>query len=436
MPTFLRKNASNAANPGWRKPCASSLLLPPFCLPVALRPRPGPAFADATATHVPTAAELHALDAVFGDFDGDGDLDVALAVENGANRLYINVGKGKLRWVEGALGRTVHDNEHVRAADFNRDGLLDLVFVAEDGVHHQLFLGQPGGRFQDVSDRLPARSEGNGLAVGDVNGDKLPDIVVGNSAEGGGVARNFLWLNDPKRPGHFVDTSKNLPTPAGDEAQGVVLVDIDKDGDLDMVIANQSPTNRLLLNDGKGRFTDATARLGTSVPTQTREVHTLDANRDGRPDILFLNITSNAGQYDRDPQARLLIQQGDGTFRDETKARLPAHTFSVWGGQVIDFDHDSAPDIVVGAIQVPGFVPMQLRAWRNDGKGSFTDVTLTAMPNSVVGRHWSMAVGDLDGDKRDDLLAGAWGTQALLLLTDRAAVQAARPRLKLGQQEP
>ena len=83
-----------------------------------------------------------------------------------------------------------------------------------------------------------------------------------------------------------------------------------------------------------------------------------------------------------------------------------------------------------------GFVPMQLRAWRNDGKGSFTDVTLTAMPNSVVGRHWSMAVGDLDGDKRDDLLAGAWGTQALLLLTDRAAVQAARPRLKLGQQEP
>jgi hypothetical protein len=44
------------------------------------QPRPGPAFADATATHVPTAAELHALDAVFGDFDGDGDLDVALAV--------------------------------------------------------------------------------------------------------------------------------------------------------------------------------------------------------------------------------------------------------------------------------------------------------------------------------------------------------------------
>jgi hypothetical protein len=79
---------------------------------------------------------------------------------------------------------------------------------------------------------------------------------------------------------------------------------------------------------------------------------------------------------------------------------------------------------------------MQLRAWRNDGKGNFTDVTLTAIPNSVVGRHWSMAVGDLDGDSHDDLLVGAWGTQARLLLTDRDAVRAALPRLKLGQQEP
>lgn len=394
------------------------------------------AFADATTTHAPAAPDLHALDAAFGDYDGDGDLDVAVAVEYGVNRLYLNEGKGKLRWAKGALGHVVHDSEHVRAADFDGDGRLDLVFVVEDGAYHQLFLGRAGGRFVEASDRLPERSEGNALAVGDVNGDGRPDIVVGNSAEKGGSARNFLWLNDPRRPGHFIDASADLPTAADDAAQGIALADLDHDGDLDMVVANQTPLNRLLLNDGKGRFTDASGRLDQRVPTETREVHVFDANRDGRPDILFLNLTSNNKGWDKDPQSRLLIQQADGHFRDESAARLPQHRFSSWGAQIIDFDGDGdgASDIVVAAIQVPGFVPEQLRAWRNDGSGRFADVTLAAMPATAVGRSWSMARGDLDGDRRDDLFVGAWGTQARLLLSDKQAVKAAQPAMpRLGQ---
>ncbi|MDO5632775.1 MAG: VCBS repeat-containing protein [Paracoccus sp. (in: a-proteobacteria)] len=386
------------------------------------------AFVDVTETHVPAAPRLHALDAVFGDFDGDGDLDVAVAVEYGVNRLYLNDGGGRLRWVEGAFGNVAHDNEHVRAADFDGDGLLDLVFVVEDGAHHQLYLGRPDGQFEDASDRLPATSEGNALAIGDVNGDGWPDIVIGNSAEGGGTARNFLWINNPARPGHFIDASDDLPTPVDDEAQGIALADLDGDGDLDMVIANQTPANRLLLNDSHGRFTDASDRLNLSVPTETREVHVFDANGDDLPDIVFFNITSNNRGWDKDPQTRLLIQLPNGRFQDETSERPPQHRFSSWGGQVIDFDGDGALDLVVGAIEVPGFVPMQLRAWRNDGEGRFTDVTSTAMPATVVGRSWSMATGDLDKDGHDDLFVGQWGTQARLLLTDKAAEEVTQGR--------
>jgi hypothetical protein len=370
-------------------------------------------YVDATATHVPEAKQLHALDAAFIDVDKDGDLDVILAVEGDANRLYINEGKGRLSWRQGVFGSIAHDTEHVLSADFNRDGFADVMFIAEDDQVHQLFLGDGRGKFTDASDRLPARSEGNGLAIGDVNRDGLPDVVLGNSGTHG---QNFLWLNDAARPGYFVDvTATHLPA-VNDATQDIALADLDGDGDLDMVVANEAPPNRLLLNDGKGKFTEASDRLWLAVELHTREVHVFDATHDGKPDILFLNLTSNNRGREKDPQARLLVNDGRGRFIDETTVRLPRNTFSSWGGEVVDFNDDGHPDLIVSAIDVPGFTPLQVRAYANDGKGTFKDVTADVIPASTIGRSWSMAVGDLDGNGKDDVFIGGWGTQARLLL--------------------
>jgi hypothetical protein len=406
-----------------RRPTPSSLLFTALsCASITACAAPPPPattlFTDVTATHVPADAELHALDAALLDADGDGDLDVAVAVENGANRLYLNDGTGKLSHTPGAFGSVAGDNEHVRVADFNGDGHMDVVFVAEDTEQHNLFLGDGKGGFTRVSERLPATSQANAVAVGDVNGDGLPDIVVGNTTEGKeGVAQPFLWLNDRARPGWFIDASTSHPPAIDVQAQGIVLGDLDGDGDLDMAIASQDPINRLLLNDGGGRFTDATDRLGKQVPTETREVHALDANGDGRLDLVFFNLTSNNRDWDKDPQTRLLINQGNARFKDETRTRLPTHRFSSWGGTVVDFNEDGHPDLVVSAIDVPGFVPLQVRAWQNDGKGNFSDVTASVIPAATVGRSWSMARGDLDGDGKPDLLIGGWQSQARMLLS-------------------
>ncbi|WP_374407473.1 FG-GAP repeat domain-containing protein [Pelagerythrobacter sp.] len=376
--------------------------------------RPPTALRDMTATHLPQAAELHALDIALADFDGDGDLDAALAVEGDVNRLYVNDGEGRFAWREGAFGKVPHDTEHVRAADFDGDGHVDVVFVAEDDRTHQLFLGRGDGSFTDASDRLPAMSEGNGLAVGDVNGDGLPDIVVGNSGDGED-GRNFLWLNRADSPGRFADaTATHLPA-IGNRAQDVALADLDGDGDLDMVVATEAPPTRLLINDGEGRFAEASDRLDQVTPLETREAHVFDANGDARPDILLLNLTSNAGEWDKDPQARLLVQDETGRFIDETQGRLPANRFSSWGGAVMDFTGDGHPDLIVGAIAVPGFEPLQVRAYANDGAGRFSDVTATTVPRSTIGRSWSMATADVNGDGVDDLFVGGWGTQARLL---------------------
>ncbi len=378
---------------------------------------------DVTATHVPVAPKLHALDIALADVDGDGDLDAVLAVEGDVDRLYINDGQGRFSWRQGAFGDARRDTEHVRTADFNRDGHADFLFVTEDDRVHQLFLGRGDGSFVDASDRIGVVGEGNALAVGDVNGDGLVDIVIGTSGTKSEHrdGQNFLLLNDPGRPGHFIDaTATHLPE-WRDDTQGLALADVDGDGDLDLVIGNEVPNNRLLLNHGSGKFADASDRLQLVTDLHTREAHVFDANNDGRADILFLNLTSNAGAYEMDPQNRLLIQDEDGRFVDESATRLPANRFSSWGGAVMDVNGDGHPDLIVGAIAVPGFEPLRLRAYLNDGQGIFRDATDGAIPAATIGRHWSMAVGDVNGDGIDDVFVGGWGTQLRLLMGTRQA---------------
>lgn len=370
-------------------------------------------FNDVTATHVPIDGNEHALDVVFQDVDGDRDLDAILALESEPNRLYLNDGNGKFTWKQGVFVRKDHDSEHVRIADFNKDGIADIIFVAEDDQAHEYYLGKGDGTFTDVSDRLPAKSEANGLDAGDVNGDGLPDIVVGNS---GTRAQNFLWINNPQKPGYFIDhTSRGMPA-VDDQTQAVKLADVNGDGTPDLIVGNEVPPNRLLFNDGKGKFTEHPEKLELRVPLHTRDVLVFDADGDGDKDILFVNLTSNGGQRDKDPTARLLMNDGRGNFKDETSWRIPSQTLSSYSGTIVDFNHDNYPDIILSAVNTPPFEAAQVQALQNDGKGVFTNVTPNVIPGITVGRGWGIAVGDVNGDDVLDLMIGGWGSQVRLLL--------------------
>lgn len=370
-------------------------------------------FRDVTDTHVPADPDAHALDAAMGDVDNDGDLDVIVALEAAPNRLYLNDGKGVLTWKKGVFTEASHDMEHIRLADFNNDDILDCIFVAEDDQNHEYYLGNGDGTFQDVSDRLPAKSEGNGLDVGDVDGDGLPDIIVGNS---GVTGQNFLWINNSDQPGYFIDrTATHLPA-VNDQTQSIKLADLDGDGDLDMVVGNETPPNRLLLNDGQGKFSEHSNQLNLSTPLHTREVLIFDVDGDSDNDLVFANLTSNGGKRDKDPHTRLLVNDGRAHFSDVTEARLPKNEFSTYAAAPFDFDRDGHPDLLLSAMKIPPFEAMQVHAYRNDGQGNFTDVTTEVIPTTTVGRSWGIAVGDLNSDGLPDVFIGGWGSQARLLL--------------------
>ncbi|MDQ3001705.1 MAG: VCBS repeat-containing protein [Fibrobacterota bacterium] len=392
-----------------------------------------PLFTDVTATHLPQDSELHSLDIEYGDFDKDGDLDMLVASEGSNNRIWLNDGKGKFTESANALTKVNKDNEDAQVADFDKDGNLDLIIVSEDNETHQYYLGNGKGGFQDVSARLPTGGQANAVEAADVDKDGYLDVFIGNGTGNLGTAQDLLLIND-RKGGFLNETSKRLPA-LMENTQDMKLGDLDGDGDLDLVIGNETPKNRLLINDGKGIFSDSAKNLPTPYEEETREVLLFDVDNDKDLDIVFCNLTCNAcDKFTRNPQVRLLINDGKGRFTDETAARMPKNTFSSWDGGYLDMDADGDLDLILCAIDVPGFVSGAFRAYRNDGKGIFSDATSEVMPSTAVGKGWDVEVADLNDDGALDMALGGWGTQARLLLgTVRQPVSIRSKGIKSGR---
>jgi hypothetical protein len=336
------------------------------------------------------------------DADGDGDLDLLIAKEMQPNVLLLNDGTGRMTVAPaGSLPGGSYDSEDVAVADFDRDGDLDAAIAGEDDQMSELYLNDGHGVFTAANDRLPARGVAQSVIAADVDADGDADLLFGNHGQ------NFLFINNGA--GRFTDgTRQRLPAVA-DLTQDLEAGDVDGDGDLDLVVGNVDD-NRLLLNDGRGFFSDAPQRLPLRAAIEeTREADLADVDGDGDLDLYFANVSFVAGA---DPQDRLLINDGRGWFTDQTDARIGRESRYTVDAEFTDVDRDGDLDLVTANLNDV----RPYRVSLNDGTGAFKDATSSVFPSGLDGQGIDAEVADFNGDGRLDIYFSSYvGTDRMIL---------------------
>jgi len=329
------------------------------------------------------------------DYDGDGDQDIYITNGPGKpNSLFKNMltETGTLTFVDvgarSGAAATEQDSMGVCYGDIDNDGDQDL-YVLGRAEPNRLFENQGDGTFIDVTESA-GMGAGNFTsqvcAMGDINGDGLLDIGIGNTFDmRSNAALNFepFALNEPdqlflnKGSNIFEDVSessgiRNLSFPlasgAPPGAAGMTLsmsmVDYDQDGDVDIIIAQDQAAIpdatlggidrgfvHILENDGTGKFTDVTEEKQMFRYGAWMGLDFGDLNCDGLIDMFVSNLGDYFVPFINQPyklgsqSSRLLLGLADGSFADPGVGNLMATPFG-WGTAIFDYDNDGDQDIV------------------------------------------------------------------------------------------
>src|SRR6266550_880791 len=251
---------------------------------------------------------------------------------------------------------------------------------------------------------------GAGVAVGDIDNDGLPDIFFA-----GNMVSSRLYLN--KGNMRFQDITRSAGVMTNRWATGVTLVDINNDGYLDIYVSVSGPpwskpeerANLLFINNGDHTFTEAAARYGIADTGFTTHAVFFDYNGDGYLDLFLLNDSPKDFVRTGHPAGirsttlggsnRLYRNNGDGTFTDVSgEAGILKDVGYGLGVAVADLNGDGRPDIYVSNDVEPNDV-----LYVNNGDGTFTNQAAAWLKHaSFAGM--GVDIADFNNDGRPDIL--------------------------------
>jgi hypothetical protein len=396
----------------------------------------------------------------FLDFDNDGDLDIYLA--NGApmpgfkgtgtprDALYRNDGPAGFQDVAVQAGTAdTQYGQGMCAADFDNDGWTDI-YLANYGPN-TLYRNRGDGSFEDATRAAGVGDPqwGSSCAFLDYDGDGDADLFVANYVDFtprnnrfcGDYAANvsaychpnvyngqadLLYRNNGD--GTFTDVAEAAGLSARfGNGMGVVVGDVDDDGDPDLYVANDTTPNTLYLNKGDGTFADATLSAGVGYSV------------DGTP---WAGMGTDFGDYDGDGDLDIIVTnldfENNTLYRNEGRtvfsdASFPSGigaislSFVGFGADFLDYDNDGRMDLIIANGHIldnaPYFNDATTYAQRNfvfHGEGStLREVGEQSGPDMAVpnvGR--GLASGDLDNDGDLDLLITTCGGAPRVFLNE------------------
>ncbi|WP_228850713.1 FG-GAP repeat domain-containing protein [Aegicerativicinus sediminis] len=258
-------------------------------------------FKNVTSTNFPKK-NASVGDIEIGDVDFDGDLDLVLTDWGPGNNMS-NAGGRTMLWLNDGFGNftDVTDTQmpdiliqfswDLEFIDFDNDFDLDIAISCKRCGNSRLFQNDGDGNFKNIRG-LPAYTNNYDFEPMDVNSDGYLDLVTindGDIVDGKSSSRReHLFIN--KEGNYFVDTTTVLwpdTENIGKDDNNVVFLDYDSDGDADFLVSSLTGEDRLLENDGNGRFKLFQPVLKGSPTPLTLSIAVSDINNDGKLDIVM-----------------------------------------------------------------------------------------------------------------------------------------------------